>query len=330
MLNQFKTLIKKIIGPHIFGQISPFWHGGRGFLASFYFGNPSKKMNLIGITGTKGKTSTTVLTARILNKVGIKTGFLTTALMFDGEREIQNPTHMSTIDPWKLQKFLAKCQQNGCQNMVLELSSQGLEQNRHWGLSALQIGVFLNIYPEHLQAHGSWENYKKAKAKLFKLVKKNGVAIVNGDLKMRENSNFMVSFGQNLKKIFIQKDLESENQNSLEILGKRESFQFYNILENGEFYKTLLWQVSGREIEQKNEDLNGTKPNLAEQKNEKILKLSTKMTADYELTNLVFALTICQNLNPSFQPTSEFIAKISTKIPGRMEWLVVKNELFTN
>ena len=200
-MTKFKKLIKNLLGKKIFSKISPIWHGMRGIIASVWFGRSAQKMNLIGITGTKGKTSTAILTARLLNKLGHKTGFLSTALTFDGQTEIQNPTHMSTIDPWKLQEFLQKCHQNGCQSMILELSSQGLEQNRHWGIGSLKIATFLNIYPEHLQAHGSWENYRRAKSKIFKLLQKGSTAIVNWETKMQKNSQFMLQNAGKLKQI---------------------------------------------------------------------------------------------------------------------------------
>lgn len=417
----FKIAFKQIFGERSFGKISPIWHGFRGILANIWFGNPSKNMTLIGITGTKGKTSTTILTSRLLNYFGSQTGFFSTALMFDGKVETQNPTHMSTIDPWQMQKFLQKCAKNGCQNIVLELSSQGLQQNRHWGIKPLQIAVFLNIYPEHIQAHGSWENYRNCKAKLFGMLKNGGIAIANGEPKMLKNSDFMLkNLPSKCAKIFVQKLPETEilkSQNHDIQNPKRSKTQFYDIGNAQEFYKSLIWfddqkslkietgnpkNPTKAEINQeleildasnlvsnnltqnltenlaksqnnletkslenpknteklfessenspkkensfenveklktksaKHNDLVNEEKSNSETKNSQII-LKTQMVADYELTNLAFALTIAKNLSQEMSQKIQeemsdpkFILQISPKIPGRMEWIVIDNEI---
>lgn len=343
-MTKIKNLIKKILGKKIFGKISPIWHGTRGFIASFWFGRSGQKMNLIGITGTKGKTSTTILTGRLLNELGYKTGFLSTALTFDGVKETQNPTHMSTIDPWKLQEFLEKCHKNGCQNMVLELSSQGLEQNRHWGIGNLRIAVFLNIYPEHIQAHGSWENYRIAKSKIFKLLKKNGTAIINGEAKMHKNSQFML---QKAKKA---KQIETGEINKIEI--NQEVWQIKNDTNADSFYKTLLLDSSflninsqnkenmakldtksidlnAQNIENNDNNLEEFSENLSQISNS-ILAIPTNFVAEYEVKNLVYAIFVCQSLileNLSKKLTQIIPKTLNGNLPGRMEWIVKDNEL---
>lgn len=95
--------------------------------------------------------------------------------------EFLNPYKLTTIDPIELQKNLDTMVKNGCKVAVIEISSQGLEQNRHWGLGKFDAVGFLNLYPEHIESHGSFENYKNCKLKLFQSVKNNGMAIVNWD-----------------------------------------------------------------------------------------------------------------------------------------------------
>jgi UDP-N-acetylmuramyl tripeptide synthase len=96
-------------------------------------------------------------------------------------KEVINPYKMTMIDPASLQKSLQKMVKNGCEAVVVEVSSQGLEQNRHWGLGQFSIGSFINLYPEHIESHGSFENYKRAKMKLFESLKPDAVAIANGE-----------------------------------------------------------------------------------------------------------------------------------------------------
>lgn len=173
-----KQLIKKILGKNI--KIArKLYHGQKARLVSLKNGFPAKKLVTVGITGTKGKTSTTILTGELLRKSGVKVGYISTAQIFDGEKVFENPFHMTTIDAGEMQKLLKKMVKNGVEVVILEMSSQGMEQGRHLGLGGFDIAVFLNIFPEHIESHGSFENYLKAKQILFKNLRKNGVGIIN-------------------------------------------------------------------------------------------------------------------------------------------------------
>jgi UDP-N-acetylmuramoyl-L-alanyl-D-glutamate--2,6-diaminopimelate ligase len=175
--------IKKLLGKKTTNWIRPLGHGLKGLVASAKYGFPARKLKVIGITGTKGKTTTSTITGRLANLYGIKTGYITTAVINTGssEGEFLNPYKMTSIDSIAMQKYLAEMVKNGCELVVLEISSQGLEQNRHWGVYGFDEVVFLNIFPEHIEAHGSWENYKLAKGRLFKELKYGGVFIANSD-----------------------------------------------------------------------------------------------------------------------------------------------------
>jgi UDP-N-acetylmuramoyl-L-alanyl-D-glutamate--2,6-diaminopimelate ligase len=177
-----KQHIKQLLGAGRVRQLRNTWHGIRSLFTAFSLLLPATKLKVIGITGTKGKTTTTVFLGRLLNALGIKTGFISTALIYLGTgKEEQNPFKMTTIDPVKLQRYLKTMQYVGCKAVVLEMSSQGLESNRHVGLFGFDYAVFLNLYPEHLDAHGSLENYIACKAILFENLRQGGTAIVNGE-----------------------------------------------------------------------------------------------------------------------------------------------------
>jgi UDP-N-acetylmuramoyl-L-alanyl-D-glutamate--2,6-diaminopimelate ligase len=163
-------------------QAAALKHGSRGLLAAVRNGMPAKKLITIGITGTKGKTTTTILLGRLLNAVGIPTGYISTAeiCLKPGDAQ-QNKTKMTTVDPVIMQKHLATMVDNGCRVVVLEISSQGLERNRHKGLGGLDHALFLNLFPEHIEAHGSLDAYIAAKAKLFSIMRPGGHRYLNTD-----------------------------------------------------------------------------------------------------------------------------------------------------
>ncbi len=179
---------KKLMGKQLTKRVRPIFHGLKGYAASKIYGNPAKKLKVIGITGTKGKTTTTVITGRLANLAGVKTGYISTAVIYTGSEngEFLNPYKMTSIDTVLMHKYLKEMVENGCEAVVLEMSSQGLEQQRHVGINGFDVAVFLNIYPEHLEAHGGWSGYVKTKSLLFKNIRRNGVFLGNEDFSETE------------------------------------------------------------------------------------------------------------------------------------------------
>jgi UDP-N-acetylmuramoyl-L-alanyl-D-glutamate--2,6-diaminopimelate ligase len=168
-----KSKLKKLI--------RPFRQSLKSHIASVLYGNPAGKMTVIGITGTKGKTSTSIMLGKLLQSTGRIVGYITTAEICDGIETRANPYHMTTIDPMLMQKYLYKMEVNGCTHVVLEMSSEGLAQGRHKGVGGFDVAVFLNLYPEHIESHGSLLNYAKSKALLFKALRTGGTALLSTD-----------------------------------------------------------------------------------------------------------------------------------------------------
>lgn len=140
-------------------------------------------MVVIGITGTKGKTSTANFIWSCLSTAGIKTGQTGTANIRIGEKEMLNPHHMTMPGRFVLQKYLRKMLDAGCKFAIVETTSEGIKQWRHAGIE-YDVAIFTNLYPEHLTSHGgSFDEYKKAKGKLFSALKPEGVKnkIINGE-----------------------------------------------------------------------------------------------------------------------------------------------------
>lgn len=136
-----------------------------------YYDNPSRKLQLIGITGTKGKTTTTFMIKSILEKQGIKTGLIGTIYAYSGSKKLEDSVR-TTPDSIKLQELLAKMVEDGCQACVMEVSSQSLKLHRVDGCD-FNIGIFTNFYEDHIseKEHPNMEDYFNSKLKLFKMCK---------------------------------------------------------------------------------------------------------------------------------------------------------------
>jgi len=147
-------------------------------LASVYYGNPSKKMRIAGVTGTNGKTTTTYLIEHILQKNGQRTGLLGTINYRYGGVEI--PAVETTPGPLKLQKIFFEMAEAGCCTAVMEVSSHAMDQGRVAGVD-FACAAFTNLTQDHLDHHGSMEAYFHSKAKLFSGLAREAAAILNVD-----------------------------------------------------------------------------------------------------------------------------------------------------
>ena len=161
--------LKKLIPASLLKIIRPYYHGALAKAANYYFDEPSKNMVVIGITGTAGKSTTVQMLAKMLNTDGRKCGFITTVAFSDGSDEVINKHGLSMPGGWLLHKQLKQMLKNGCKYAVVECTSEGLAQNRHKGID-FDYAVFTNLSAAHTEAHGGFENYKAAKARLFQAI----------------------------------------------------------------------------------------------------------------------------------------------------------------
>ena len=147
-------------------------------IAAEYYDNPSKKMTLIGITGTNGKTTTCFLVQSILKNANLKVGFIgTLGLIAEG---VEHEKTLTTPDPISLNRILHNLYSDGFTHVVMEVSSHSIDQHRVKDIN-FKIAAFTNIAPEHLDYHGTFEKYKKTKAKLFHRLIKDSKSIINVD-----------------------------------------------------------------------------------------------------------------------------------------------------
>ncbi len=163
-----KTLhkIKKIIPRKLFKALQPGYHYLLNLLAAIVYRFPSNDLIVIGVTGTTGKTTSTYLIAKTLENAGFKTGFTSTAMFNDGQREWMNDKKMTMVGRFFTQKILRNMVKNACRYAIVETTSEGIVQFRHRFIN-YDILVFTGLYEEHIESHGSFDNYKNAKGKLF-------------------------------------------------------------------------------------------------------------------------------------------------------------------
>ncbi|MFH1129356.1 MAG: UDP-N-acetylmuramoyl-L-alanyl-D-glutamate--2,6-diaminopimelate ligase [Patescibacteria group bacterium] len=161
-------MIKKLIPKFVFKA----YHYSLAIVGAIRYGFPSRKLVVIGITGTKGKSTTVVLTGKIFQEAGIKVGWVSSLTINYGKEEIMNKYHMTMPGRFFIQKALAKMAKNGCKYAIIEVTSEGIKQFRHKFIK-FSGAVFTNLAPEHIEAHGSFEKYRDAKLKLFEVTAKN-------------------------------------------------------------------------------------------------------------------------------------------------------------
>jgi UDP-N-acetylmuramoyl-L-alanyl-D-glutamate--2,6-diaminopimelate ligase len=147
-------------------------------LAERFFGNPSARLGLVGVTGTNGKTTTTYFLHQLLNGAGVRCGLIGTICIDDGCEVAE--AALTTPPALELSRTMARMLEFGCAAAAMECSSHALHQRRTAGL-AFRVGVFTNLTHDHLDYHGTMHDYAAAKAMLFESLPASGAAVVNAD-----------------------------------------------------------------------------------------------------------------------------------------------------
>jgi UDP-N-acetylmuramoyl-L-alanyl-D-glutamate--2,6-diaminopimelate ligase len=215
MISRLKRTAKKIMPVFIID----WYHFCLALSGAVYYGFPASKLKVIGVTGTNGKSSTVELASKIMEEAGFPIASLSSIQFRIKDKIEPNALKMTMPGRWTIQSFFDRAAAAGCNLAFLEVTSEGIKQHRHRFIE-FDTAVFTNITPEHIEAHGNFENYKLAKGKLFAAVKFRH--IVNLD---DPNAGYFLSFpsketygyglkGEKRKNTDVKKDLkivEAEN-----------------------------------------------------------------------------------------------------------------------
>ena len=244
-----KKALKKLVPQFVFKS----YYYLLAFISAIIYHFPSNKMIVIGVTGTKGKTSTINFIWSCLNAGGYKTGIISTANIKIDNREFLNNYHMTMPGKFAIQSLMSEMVRSGCKFCIIETTSEGIKQYRNIGIN-YDIVVFTNLFPEHLPSHNnSFDEYKDTKGKLFKnLINSKRKKILNREIEKiiitnsdSDHSNYFSSFKADKKISYSIKNNSNnravdiipningvnfslnEDQYNLSILGK---FNVYNAL----------------------------------------------------------------------------------------------------
>ncbi len=248
--------IKKIIPAPVFSVLQPAYHYGLAILGALRYGFPSRKIYIVGVTGTKGKSSTTEIINAILENAGHKTAMVNGIRFKVGKNSTPNKLKMTMPGRMLIQQYIKKAVAEGCDYFILEMTSEGAKQFRHKFLN-LNTVIFTNISPEHIESHGSYKKYLDAKLSIARELKnsckKKTVIIANID---DEEGEKFLAVEARIKKPFSLNDITSyelKNDGIDFVLGDENysspllgEFNLYNILAAVTFAQSC--NVSNKDI----------------------------------------------------------------------------------
>jgi UDP-N-acetylmuramoyl-L-alanyl-D-glutamate--2,6-diaminopimelate ligase len=270
--------MKKIIPQ----SIRNFYHLLQAIFSNVCFGFPSKKIKVIGVTGTNGKTTTVQMISKVLEKAGNKVAVISTINFKVGGDTWVNKTKFTTFSSWKIQKFIKRAVKWECEYLILETSSHALDQKRVWGIQ-YEIAAITNITREHLDYHRTMEKYEKAKMKLFK---KSNVSIVNLGMK---NAEKFLELGAEKKYLY---GVNSPHRRT----GNQDKKQKTILAEN------VKLNLDGSRFSVDGEDFN------------------LNLMGEFNIENALVAICVGMSQKIDLNLTSQALSEIK-KIPGRMDYV---------
>jgi len=297
--------IKKIIPPFLLD----WYHLTLPLLGNFIYGSPSKKLKVIGVTGTNGKSTVVNLITDILEEVGFRTASMSSIKFKIADKEWENTLKMTMPGRLKIQKFLNQAVKAGCQYAIIEVTSEGIKQYRHKFID-FDVAVLTNLTPEHIESHGSLEKYKEAKARLFQ-------SLAGSKSKIGEDKKTLKSGGTLNKKISIV-NLDDSNAKYFLQFPVDEKYGF---------------KITARKLQKNTKPQNG-KLKITEAKNLEFLSdgikfsvenidFNLKLLGKFNVYNALAAISACLSQGVDLSTIKRSLERIE-KLPGRMEIVAVK------
>jgi UDP-N-acetylmuramoyl-L-alanyl-D-glutamate--2,6-diaminopimelate ligase len=285
-----KEKIKKFLPSFLIG----WYHFFMALLGVLIYRFPSRKLKVIGVTGTNGKSTVVEMVSKILEDynppttlplasgerapAGYKVASISSIKFKIGDKEWLNTLKMTMPGRFKIQKFLRQAAETNCQYLVLEVTSEGIKQHRHRFID-FAVAVFTNLTPEHIETHGGFEKYREAKRKLFKATK--GIHIINLD---DENAEYFLRFPAHKKIGFTLNEMSREPFSAI----KAKNIQ---VLQSG-----LKFFVDDTEF-------------------------NLKLLGEFNIYNALAAICVGLSQGISLETCKKALEKIEV-IPGRMEEVI--------
>jgi len=289
------SFLKKILPRRLLSCLRPPYHFFLAFLAALFYGFPSRQLKVIGVTGTKGKTTVVEILHEILSSGGSKVASLSSLYFRLGAQDARNLKKMTMPGRFFLQKFLHQALRAGCKYAVVEVTSEGIKQFRHRFLR-FEVAVITNVAPEHIEAHGSFEKYLRAKLDLFWRLPKEGIAVINRDSPYGQRFSAATSARH---KVFYSRDKIDTGMAQYAI-------------------EDLRLEEKGIAFE-----LIGLRDNAFSSKS---ITFSSPLCGEFNFYNILAAVSVGLALHISPKEIASALSKIAI-IPGRMEF--IQQEPFT-
>ncbi|MAF13631.1 MAG: hypothetical protein CMI53_01930 [Parcubacteria group bacterium] len=270
--------------------VKRFYHYFLAIFANFYYGSPSDKLIVIGVTGTSGKSTVVYLITKILEQAGFKVGAVSTIIFKVDKKEKLNDKKMTMIGRFALQKMIKKMVKANCQYAIIETTSEGIEQYRHLGIN-YDVLVFTNLYPEHIEAHGSFANYKKAKLKLFAKLKTDRPKLITGN---KIKKTIIVNLDDEHGKDFLAH--QAEEKLGFSLLGRTLGAENSIVAEN-----SSSGSAGGKFTINKQE-------------------FNLKLLGQHNIYNALAAVAVCKSQQLSLSSIAKGLAMVES-VPGRLEFI---------
>ncbi|PIY93227.1 MAG: hypothetical protein COY69_02745 [Candidatus Magasanikbacteria bacterium CG_4_10_14_0_8_um_filter_32_14] len=296
-----KKIIKKIFPKKFLNLRHLFF----AWFGAFVYKNPSQELLVIGITGTSGKSTTVYLLRQLLESAGLRVGSLSTIDFYVAREEKLNDQKMTMLGRMQIQKYLREMVDKKCDVAIVETTSEGRLQYRHSFINYDMI-VLTNLYPEHIESHGSFENYKKAKLDIFEYVSECSVKKLGNKLSMNSVLGEPVFAGKtaivNCNSQYSPEFLQFNFAKKIVFGSKQEKDYLENITDKFLFSDVRV-DKDGLHFEIENH------------------KFVAPMYGEHNIYNIVGAITVARELN-IFWEVIEKTVSVFKNVPGRNEFIL--------